>query len=180
MALSLPIARYRVAVFAALLCVAAALSAQTVDWKPYTYPADGFKADFPSLPEIQKKDVPTEAGPLELRTYNVQLPAAVLFVGVCDYGAASAGKDPSQMLQGAKNGALLNSGSHLIVEKKISLDGHPGLEYEAQSDTALFTTRIYMRGAIVYQTIVVTPLGKPYPDAARFLDSFQLVAQAAH
>jgi hypothetical protein len=32
---------------------------------------------------------------------------------------------------------------------------------------------------VLYQTMVVTPLGKPYPDTARFLDSFQLLGRGA-
>jgi hypothetical protein len=163
-----------------MFALATPLSPQSAEWKPYTYPADGFQASFPALPEIQKKQVTTESGPLELRSYNVQLASAVLFIGVCDYGAAAAGKDPNAMLQGAKNGALLNSSSRLISEKAISLNGNPGLEYQARSDSALVTARIYMRGATIYQLIVVTPLGKPYSDAARFLDSFQFVERSTN
>lgn len=170
----------RALVCAALLTLAAALSAQTADWKLYPYAADGFQAAFPGLPEIQKKDVPTEAGPLELRSYTVQLGSTILYIGVCDYGAAAAGRTTEQMLEGAKNGALINSGARLKEEKSISLDGNPGVAFDAQSDSAQFTARIYLRGTTMYQTIVVTPLGKPDPDAIRFFQSFEFIEKSAN
>jgi hypothetical protein len=102
-----------------------------------------------------------------------------MFVGVCDYGNATAGKDPDTLLQGAKNGALQNSNSHLTRETKITLGIYHGLEFEAESDAAHFYARIYMEGSTLYQTLVVYPLGSPYPDTVRFLDSFQLIARTA-
>jgi hypothetical protein len=36
-----------------------------------------------------------------------------------------------------------------------------------------------MVGSTLYQTLVVAPLGKPYADTARFLDSFQLIPRTA-
>jgi hypothetical protein len=101
-----------------------------------------------------------------------------MFVGVCDYGEKAASMDAEKQLQGAKNAILQNPGSHLLSEKKISLGASPGLEFEAQSDTAFFTARLYMVGSTLYQTLVITPLGKTYADTARFLDSFQLIAKS--
>ena len=170
----------RALVCAAMLAFAANICAQTGDWKLYPYNADGFQAAFPALPEIQKKDVPTDAGPLELRSYTVQFGSTILYIGVCDYGAAAAGKSTEQMLEGAKNGALINSGSRLVEEKSISLDGNPGVAFDARSDSAQFTARIYLRGDTMYQTIVVTPLGRPDPETTRFFESFQFLPKPAN
>jgi hypothetical protein len=100
-----------------------------------------------------------------------------MFIGVCDYGSQTAGKDSNTLLQGAKNGALENSKSHLVSEKQITLGIYPGLTFEAESDQAHFSARIYFVGSTLYQALVVYPQGKPYADAARFLDSFQLIAR---
>jgi hypothetical protein len=54
-------------VAAAVLCFAVALSAQAQEWKSYSYPSDGFRASFPSEPQLQKSNVPTQAGTFELR-----------------------------------------------------------------------------------------------------------------
>jgi len=170
----------RTTVCVAVLCFAAAVGAQTADWKSYSYPADGFQASYPSAPEITKKDIPTDSGSFELRSYIAQVTPVALFIGVCDYGSKVAGTDPQTLLQGAKNGALANSNSHLVTEKKITLGVYPGIEFEAESDAAHFTARIYMVGSVLYQTLVVVPLGKPYDDTNRFLDSFQLIARTAN
>lgn len=163
----------------ALLSLAAALSAQTTAWKTYSYPADGFSASYPSVPDVQKKDVPTDAGSFELRSYIGTDGDVAMFVGICDYGSKTAGKDPDELLQGAKNGALENSKSHLLSETKTTFGIYHGLTFEAESDQAHFSARIYMVGSTLYQTLVVAPLGKPYADTARFLDSFLLIPRTA-
>ena len=174
------IVQCRTAVCLVLLGFAAAVSAQTPEWKPYSYPADGFQASFPSAPDVQKKDIPTDAGTFQLRSYIATDGAVAIFVGVCDYGASTNGKDPDVLLQGAKNGALQNSSSHLIGEKAIALGVYPGLEFQAVSDSAQYTARIYMVGNILYEILVVAPLDKSFADATRFLDSFQLIAKTAN
>jgi hypothetical protein len=172
-----------------VLCLAAALGAQTPssqptgaqtpNWETYSYSADGFSASFPAQPEESKRSVPTDAGTFELRAYVAEAGQVALFVGVCDYGTAAEGKDPDTLLQGAKGGALQNSNSHLVSEKKIMFGIYHGLEFESESDAAHFTARIYIVGNTLYQTLVVSPLGHPYADTARFLDSFQLISRAS-
>jgi hypothetical protein len=169
----------RFTVCVALLSFAVALSAQTTAWKSYSYPVDGFTASYPSVPDLQKKDVPTEAGTFELRSYIGTDGDVAMFVGICDYGSKTAGQNSDDLLQGAKNGALQNSNSHLLSESKITLGIYHGLTFEAESDQAHFSARIYMVGSTLYQTLVVSPLGKPYANTTRFLDSFQLIPRTA-
>jgi hypothetical protein len=187
--------RSRLTVCVALLTFAAALhaqapaasatkaatapSAQTPTWKSYSYPVDGFTASYPSEPDLQKKDVPTDAGTFELRSYIGTDGDVAMFVGICDYGSKTEGQNPDDLLQGAKNGALQNSNSHLLTESKITLGIYHGLTFEAESDQAHFSARIYMVGSTLYQTLVVAPLGKPYANTTRFLDSFQLIPRTA-
>ena len=154
-------------------------SAQQQEWKTYNYPADGFRASYPSLPEAKIEEVPTEVGAFQLHTYVAQVLPVALFIGVCDYGAQGAKSDPAGLLEGAKNGAVANFSSHLLSERKIALGVNPGVAFEAESDVAHLSARIYLAGTVLYQTMVVTPLGKPYPDTARFLDSFQLLGRGA-
>jgi hypothetical protein len=169
----------RLTVCVALLACAVTLGAQTPSWKSYSYPVDGFSASYPSVPDLQKRDVPTDAGAFELRSYIGTDGEVAMFVGICDYGSKTAGKDPDDLLQGAKNGALQNASAHLLSETKTTLGIYHGLTFEAESDQAHFSARIYMVGSTLYQTLVVAPLGKPYADTARFLDSFQLIPRTA-
>jgi hypothetical protein len=173
------------AVLVILLCFAAVLSAKAPEaaknpapeWKSYSYPADGFKASFPSIPEFQKSDVPTEAGSFELRAYRANIDQTTLYIGVSDFGTSAAGIDPDTLLQGSRDGALSNTKAHLISEKKITLGIYHGIAMEAQNDAIHFSARIYLVGTTQYQTLVVSPLGKPYADTTLFLDSFQLIAR---
>ncbi len=186
----------RLTICAALLSFAAALNAQAAAasgsqaataqsapppvWKTYSYPVDGFSASYPSVPDTQKKDVPTDTGTFQLRSYIGTDGDVAMFVGICDYGSKANGQNPDDLLQGAKNGALQNAGAHLLSEKKITFGVYHGLTFEAESDQAHFSARIYMVGSTLYQTLVVSPLGKPYADTARFLDSFQLIPRTAN
>jgi hypothetical protein len=170
----------RTIICVAVLCFAAHAGAQTTVWKSYSYPADGFQASYPSTPEVSKKDISTEAGSFELRTYIAEVGSAALYIGVCQYGNKTEGKDPQGLLQGAMNGALKSSSGHLLSEKKITLGVNPGVEFKAVSDTAQITFRIYLVGNILYQTLVIAPLDKPYAEITRFLDSFQLITKTAN
>lgn len=170
----------RLAACAAVLCFASMLGAQAPEWKTYSYPADGFSASYPSVPELSKRDVPTDKGSFELRAYLAQDGEAALFVGVCDYGSAVAGRNPDTVLDGAKTGAVGNVNGHLVSEKKIMLGTYPGVEFEAENDTMHFSARIYLVGTTLYQTLTAAPLGKPYAGATRFLDSFQLIARTGN
>jgi hypothetical protein len=163
--------------FAAALCFAPAICAQTADWKSYSYPAEGFQASYPTLPTVEKKDVETEAGTFELRSYVAEAGDVALLIGVCDFGQKAPGSGPDSMLQGAKNGLLMNSNSHLTREQKITLGSYHGLEFEAESDSAHVTVRFYMVGTTLYEALVNYPLSKPYDQTAKFLDSFQLITR---
>ena len=156
---------------------APAASETVQKWKTYNYPADGFLAAFPVEPELEKKDVPTAAGSYELRSYTAQSGPTELFIGVCDYGSQAVGKTPENLLEGAKNGALANSNSHLLYEKQIALGNNPGIEFEAEGALAHFTARIYIVNTTLYQILVAASPSRPYTDTARFLNSFQFVVR---
>ncbi len=114
---------------------------------------------------MTKRKVTTDAGSFELRTYVLEPGQNALYIAVCDYGPAVAGKDPAKVLQGAKNGALTNSKSHLVEgsEKSFTFQGYPAVAFEADSDAAHFRMRIYLVATTLYQTLVASPLGTPYP-----------------
>lgn len=179
----------RMAVSMAVLSFAAVLGAQTTappattpavpipSWKTYTYPAEGFSASFPGEPQFAKKDVPTDKGSFELRSYMVEVGEAALFVGVCDYGTAISDRTPDQVLDGAQQGAIDNVKAHLVRGKKIMFGAYPGREFEADNDSMHFSARIYLVGSTLYQTLIAAPITQPYADVTRYLDSFQLIAR---
>jgi hypothetical protein len=154
-------------------------TAAAADRKQYRYGGDGFSAWFPSPPVLQNQKINTEGGPVDLRTYVVENPPGALIAAVCDYGTAAAGKDPDVLLEDARKGAVDNLKGHLASEKKIALGAYHGIEFEADSDTAHVSARVYLVGTTLYQMIVASPANARSADTARFLDSFQLIPPRA-
>jgi hypothetical protein len=171
--------------FSLCLLVAATLStvlpvrAQAPQWKPFSSPTDGFRAQFPVDPEVSKNSVPVGNDSFELRSYEADAGSTALYVGVCDYGAKGAAADPEEMLASAKKGAVDHMAAHILTEKKITLGSGtgsaPGVEFQAESDKLHFTARMYVAAGVLYQTMVATPLSEKFADTARFLDSFELL-----
>lgn len=173
-----PLTRNTVAVV--LLAFSAIAVAQIIHWKLYDYTDEGFIASFPSLPDVQKKSVDAPGGPFELRTYSAGAGDSTVMVGICDYGPVISNKSPDQVLLGAKNSMLANSSSHLVNEKNIALDKHPGIEFEARSESTLFRIRLYLVETTLYQVLVASPVNKPFGESTRFLDSFELVKRTKY
>jgi hypothetical protein len=165
----------RIVIFAVLLCFGVALNVQAQELKPYEYPSDGFSASFPSAPQLITKKVDTAVGSINIQMYTAELPTAALVVAVNDYGSAIAGTDPDVALDGARQGALSNTGCHQISSKTISLDGNHGVEFEGENQAVHMSVRIYLVGTRLYQIMVVTPFGNTFPDKTRFFDSFKLI-----
>jgi hypothetical protein len=162
-----------------LLWLTASLGAQTPPWKPFESSTDGFRAVFPSDPEVSRNSVPAGEDTLELRSYVVVTGSTALYIGVCDYGRKGAAADPDAFLASAKHGAVEHINAHILSENKITLNAARGVGFEAENDTLHFSVHIYIAGGMLYQIIVSSPLNEKYADSARFLDSFQLLPPRA-
>lgn len=163
------------AITAALICFAAALGAGTPKWKSYSYPVDGFSASFPSAPQEDQKSQFAAAGFIELHSYCTQLSATDLCVIVFDHAAQATGLDPDALLDLIKQGALAGAQTQKLSETPIALDGHKGVVLETESGSVHTSTRIYLVGDTVYQTMVTSPVADKYAGTTRFLDSFRLI-----
>jgi len=160
------------AVVVALVSVAAAQGA----WKQYVYDDDGFAISAPQAPTMSKANVDTAAGPIEMHNYMVELgDDAAMLASVADYGANLLKADPKAVLQGGKEGAMKNTNSHLVSERDITLQGYPGLAIETENDTMHFSAHFYLVKSRLYQTVVVTSVGKPFADTERFHDSLHFL-----
>jgi len=145
------------------------------NWKPYRYAADGFSVSFPSVPKAEKQSIPTDSGAVSLQTYQSDDTGGTLIAAVCDYGPGAKDKDPDALLDSAKSGAVTNIKGHLTSEKKITLGANHGLAFEADSDNAHISARVYLVGTTLYQLIVASPIAVNSANSARFLESFQLI-----
>lgn len=173
----------RFAIVLAGLSMASALLAQTPTWKPFNSSADGFRAEFPSDPEVTRNRVPVAGETYELRSYTAESGSAALSVAVCDYGTKGVSANPEQLLANAEKGSIDHMAAHLVSEKKIALDSagvaNRSLAFEAESDKLHFSVRMVLAGGVLYQAMVATPLHQNFADSARFLDSFDLLPRNA-
>jgi len=157
---------------------AVSASAAGPGWKNYSYPADGFSADFPIAPGVKAMSVPTDAGNVEMRQYLAEDSATTLLISVSDYGAAIQGRDPDNVLKGAQDGFVAKLGGHVTNSGKIALGGYSGVTFEGQSKVLRFSCRYYMVGFRLFQSLVASPLKQPYSGTTHFLDSLQFTARA--
>jgi hypothetical protein len=141
-----------------------------VELKTYSFPTDGFSISFPAEPQIDPS-----AKRFRLRSYIAPDFSVGLYAGISLPGAIAQVSPSEAMLQEAKNASLAGAKFHLLSEQEITLGIYPGIEYESESDTMHSTVRIYLVGATVYQISASMPIGKPYAESRRFLDSFQLI-----
>jgi hypothetical protein len=145
--------------------------------KTYSYQAEGFSASYPSEPHLTKITPPSTPD-RELRLYFAQDAQTGLFVLVDDHDPLALVLDADAELEKAKDGFVSAATAHLISEKKVALGVFKGVEFEAESSIAHFSARFYLVDKTLYKTSVVSPLGKPYAETTRFLDSFQLIPRA--
>jgi len=150
--------------------------AQATEWKTYRYPSDGFSVSFPSQPQLKKNLLETKTGEIVVRMYVVILQPAWM-VTVIDYAEQATNADPDTLLEVGKQGALSSTNAHLLSEKKITLNGNHGIQFEAESSMAHFSLRLYLVGGTLYQTMVVSDPADKSAETTRFLDSFQLIAR---
>lgn len=156
------------------IAVVASLAAQSRNWTTHNYSSDGFSISLPSDPQIHTQKDPAGSW---MHSYTIDLGQGALMIGVVQFATMVPGKGPDGILQDGKNGALAQSHSHLVSEKKITLGGAPGLDFEAENETIHLRARVFLAGNTVYQLVEGYPIGKPFDQATEFFDSFRLIAR---
>jgi len=172
----------RLAVCAAILSIATALNAQAEkeQWKPYKYPADGFRITFPSEPKVEQNKKESKTGAILMNSYCAHLSETYLCVAVIDQGPEATGFTPDALFERTRLAVISAPRTHKLNEADIELDGHKGVEVETENDTVHIFTRIYLVDRTLYQTMVTVPLAGRYPGTERFLNSFKLMARVRY
>lgn len=86
-------------------------------------------------------------------------------------------KDIKRILDFARDLVLMVTSGKLLSDKDISLDGFPGREVRIEKEKKLWTLHAYVVKGRMYQLMTTEPKAKEQsPDAARFFDSFKLLA----
>lgn len=162
---------------ASALFVAASLVAQTApEWKPYSYPSDGFAISAPSAPTYSNQVRATDSGNVEIHTYTIPLgDNGVVMISSSQVNGLE--KDlPRTRLQMAKEGALKAGNATLTSEKEIMLGLYTGLQYEATAANLHVRARMYIVKNKLFQLLEISPMNTAFPaDAERISSSFKIV-----
>ena len=138
---------------AVVLCANFAVAAPTEVWRTYRYPDLGFAVDLPSAPTRADSTVPISADhAINVSSFTIALGSTGgLFVGVTDYSSLGLTKamatDPAiqaKVLEGGVQGSLAKSGSVLISETNITVQGAAGRDYTFKSKTGEVVGRAWM------------------------------------
>jgi hypothetical protein len=143
------------------------------EWISYSPEAGRFVVLLPEEPRSTEQELEIGAGKLVNHVFLALTQFAVFSVSYADFPpgmARSKGlldKMPKGVVDGIK-GRLLRS-------SKISHRGYPGREFQASSESGLYTSRLYLVNDRLYQLVVVAvPEMVSSEQVDRFLNSFDL------
>jgi hypothetical protein len=133
-------------------------------WKDVKPPACQVTVKMPGEPKEQKQEFDTpEVGKVVAYMYIWEGDAGTraFLLGCNDYPADKVkNADKQKMLDGAKMGAVTNVKGKLVAEKKIEVNGHPGLQIEVEAGpNKVFARIIIVRNRLI-QLLVVEPANK--------------------
>ncbi|MBF0105900.1 MAG: hypothetical protein HQM16_11295 [Deltaproteobacteria bacterium] len=142
----------------------------------------GFVVMAPAVLTASSQVEPTAVGDLKMNMFTGEKPDGTAYVVMyIDYPPEMIKlTDPQVMLDGAKTGALENTGGKLISEKVVSLDGHPGrivaVAVNKGTEEGVIKTHLYLVNNRLYQ-IMAAGLKKNIEtkEVEDYLSSFKLV-----
>ena len=169
-------------VFPMLVAVVVLTAACNLGKKPEMYRSEsgGFSVMIPGKPDESTQALDTPRGKIDLHLFTVQKGNRAYIVSYSDYPEEMVKQNsPQKSLDGSRDGEVRNMGK-LILEKNLSLDGHPGRELVIEGKTsdgheATSKTRIFLVGNRLYQVIFAAPRGEvSSSEMDDFLESFKL------
>jgi hypothetical protein len=155
-----------------------------VSWRQMVFHDAGFSVRFPREPDRRSGTMDTGFGRAEIETFGSEVESATYVVHVTFYPAAARDADPEQLLSDEAPAIAMRGGGKLLWQKKIDLEGTPGLEFlvelpqhnQTSREHAIARSRFYFAGGRLYtvETVRWGQRGVPPPEIPRFLDSFAL------
>jgi hypothetical protein len=160
-----------------LIVLASSLAASQADeWFKLEPIGGGFSVMMPTKPEEQVKT----GDELTLHLFIVDTRYGIYLVSYGDY-APSTRIDVDAELIANRDSFARSLSATVIDSKKITKDGHRGLEFTAQNDSTFVTSRLYLFGNRIHQISMAVPSGRrDNPDIDRFFSSFTFTGAAAN
>lgn len=143
------------------------------EWISYSSAAGRFGVSMTAEPRVTEQGLEIGAVKVVNNVFLGLTQFAVFGVSYADY-PPNTSKSKS-LLDNVRKGVIDGINGTLISSSNISHKGYPGREFQASSDSGLYTSRIFLVNARLYQLVVVAVPGKVSPaDVHRFLNSFDL------
>ena len=144
----------------------------------YTSEDGKFKVNFLGTPTVEKKDIPTEVGNIEMTSFSYEKSATEVFmIAYSDYPSEMVkASEPDVLLNGAREGALSSMGATMESQEKITLDGNPGYQFKAVAGTYYMVYKIFLKDNRLYQILMMRDGSYPSNEAVEsFIGSFELI-----
>lgn len=147
------------------------------DWVEVRSKEGRFSTKMPAIPAETTQQVETAAGPIALRSRELDHEGFQYIVSFSDYpDAFLAQNGPESILDAAREGTTV--AGELLEESRISLGENPGrlLVVLDPSGERVLQIRLLLVGRRLYQFGIVTPKqDQSAAEVARFLDAFALL-----
>jgi hypothetical protein len=141
--------------------------------------ADGkFMIQFPAEPKVSDQKVPTAAGDIEMHMFVYEKSATEAYqVIYSDYPSEIIkATNIDTLLKNSKNGCVNELKAKITEEKKIDMNGNPGVWFRANSDQFYVTYKLFLVGNRLYQIGMLRDGSHVTDDAVKgFMDTFELV-----
>ena len=158
-------------------------AALTEGWVDFTTENGAMSAKFPNEPTTEDQIAPTDIGDVEfsMTTYADESNNQFFMVSSLDYPVNPEEYDVEEGLEGAKNGAVQNSGSTLVSEESTDRFGIPGkklvMKNTGQGGELTIRAELYIdpKGPTLHQVMMlVEGDAVDAPEANAFFDSVQI------
>lgn len=143
-------------------------------WEKFTSAEGRFSILLPGKPEPNKQTADSPAGPYTTHLFVAKGAGQVYIVGWVDY-APTFRFDTQRELEANRDNFAKGAKAQVKGTTPIKLGTHPGIEFTAEGEQAIFRSRVYVVGTRPYQLIAVWAKGQAEPpDVAKFFSSFTL------
>jgi hypothetical protein len=167
-----------------ILVAVVVVGCSRIAWKEFSFEDGAFSILMPGEPERQTETVETELGKIELTMFITELDEeTVFFVSYSDYPRHIVEQsEPYAMLENARDSTIRSQQGELRQSYRLTLSGHPGLEYLADTkienrDASLWA-RSYLENNRLFQILAMALKREEghadsHEEMDRFLRSFR-------
>lgn len=143
-------------------------------WVNYSSDAGRFSALLPQMPTDSVQTTPSESGPYTTHLFVAKSAKSVFLIGWVDYDPGFS-FNPRIELDANRDNFIKGVAAKLTNSRNMTIDGYQSLEFTAETDSAIFRSRVFIVGRRPYQLVVRTEKGlEDTESVSRFFNSFKV------